>query len=50
MSQLFAYSIVSAIALAMLYLPYKLFMSKENRPDMNRGIICAIYLSDSYSR
>ena len=45
MSQLFAYSIVSAIALAMLYLPYKLFMSKENRPDMNRGIICAIYLS-----
>ncbi|MDE6457395.1 MAG: M56 family metallopeptidase [Muribaculum sp.] len=45
MSQLFAYSLVSAIALIMLYLPYKLFMSKDNRPDMNRGIICVIYLT-----
>ena len=43
MGVLLSYSILSGINLLLLWLVYKIFISRDNQPDFNRGILLSIY-------
>ncbi|MCH5346380.1 MAG: M56 family metallopeptidase [Muribaculaceae bacterium] len=43
MGKLLAYSIVSGLIMLAMYLAYKLFISRENQHNFNRGILLLIY-------
>ena len=43
MGQVFAYSLVSALVLTLMYLVYKWILSGENQHGYNRAVLLGIY-------
>lgn len=43
MGNLFAYSVMSSLILAALYIPFRLFLSRLKQPGLNRSILLTIY-------